>query len=210
MYAKIESGSVVDWLNQLPKQHTFADGSKIGNFDILPEAKQVEEGYYPVIDETPVYDATYEELQLGDTMINADNVTRTYVKVLRDLDIMKGEKLDHIEALRQEKLKKGTFTVGAPVNDTFVFRNNGEGNTTLDVMKAKMAADAGLLDLTSFTWTNSVGEEVVLGVLGFPVFMAAAATYEATIDATAKYKRGEVKALTTQQEVAAYDPKTGW
>lgn len=210
MFAKVEEGAVAQMIKVLPKSYTFGDGSKTGNFDEMPDAVHISEGYYPVEDVIPVFNADYEETVLSSTAIQADKVVRTYTKQYKDLDEMKAAKLEMLERVRQDKLHYGTFAVGAPVNGTFVFRNNGEGQTTVDIMKAKMASDAGLLDLATFSWTDSSGEEVVLGVLGFPVFMAAAATYEATVDGVAKYKRAEIKALSTQEEVAAYDVNAGW
>lgn len=209
-YAKVLNGAVDSYISSLPQVHTFVDGSNTGNFDLMESSVHRSEGFYIVEDIIPVFNADYEEVVLASTDIQADKVVRTYTKQYRDIADLKAEKLDAIEQLRQAKLKRGTFTVGAPVNDTFIFRNNGEGQTTIDVMKVKMGADSGLIDLSTFPWTNADGDDVVIGVLGFPVFMAAAATYEATVDGMAKYKRAEVKALTAHEDVAAYDVEAGW
>ncbi|WP_299074719.1 hypothetical protein [uncultured Paraglaciecola sp.] len=78
MYAKVENNAVVKTMSRLPKQHKLADGKTTGNFDKMPSSVHLKEGFCPVEEKKPKYDAAIQTINLKTEVVGKDKVTRQY------------------------------------------------------------------------------------------------------------------------------------
>lgn len=78
MYAKVENGIVTQ--AYLPTSGTL-NGRTVSNYNLLPESVLLAEGWLPLTENKPEYDADTQELRLTGYTIEADKVTANYEAV---------------------------------------------------------------------------------------------------------------------------------
>lgn len=203
MYAKVENGTVAQTLSRLPKTHTFSDGSKTGNFDAMPVATQVAEGYYPVIENRPTYDVQTQRLAVASDTINAEDVTRNYNAEDIPLSELKATKIAEVELLLSDKLALSQFTYDG---ETFNFHQQAADDAT----QLQTLLGIGFQFPIGFSWTKADGDEHPLNQVEFVNFANTLAGHKLGLIGTAKTHVATIKAFTTAAEVVAYDIEAGW
>ena len=99
MYAKVVSGQVTQ--AHLPTTGEL-DGRTVSNYNLLPESVLLAEGWLPLVEGKPVYDADTQELRLTGYTIEADKVTANYEAVAKEpttderIEAMEGVVMDLI------------------------------------------------------------------------------------------------------------------
>jgi hypothetical protein len=203
MYAKVENGAVVKTMGQLPKVHTFADGSKTGNFDLASSDVRIAEGYYPMTDEVVSFDPKKQVKAFSGYTINADSVVKNYTVVDTDLGVLKANKKAEIERYTQSLVASSKFEF-----DGDVF--------TLDLATPDNAVQLDTVAQTTgvfpdpFSWTDSYGVEVIMNETKFHNFISVLGAYKLGIIVNGKTHKALVDSKTTADEVVDYDFSTGW
>jgi hypothetical protein len=80
MYAKVIDGQVVQI--GLPTTGTLSDGRSVSNYNLLPEAVLLAEGWLPYQENKPEYNPETQYLQLSGYDIQQDKVIANYEAVL--------------------------------------------------------------------------------------------------------------------------------
>jgi hypothetical protein len=75
-YAKVENGQVIQV--GLPTTGTLKDGSTVSGYNFLPESVLLEEGWLPLKDNPPVYNADTEYLERTGYTVGATEVIANY------------------------------------------------------------------------------------------------------------------------------------
>lgn len=203
MYAKVENGEVVELMQKLPKHHTFANGNRTGNFDIIDTATQVAEGYYPVEDVRPNYNPNTQSLLFARYDIEAAVVKRVYQSANIPLADAKAAKIGDINDLLETKLLNSQFTYGGEVF-------NFTPSTASEASELRAALSAGMPFPSGFSWTQANGKEMPMDEASFTAFGLTVAGHKLTLVGTAKAHVANVSALTTVAAVADYDESAGW
>lgn len=203
MYAKVENNSVVETMARLPKSHTFADGGKTGNFDIMDSATHLSEGYYPWNDVKPAHNPDTQRLVFNNYVIGADVVTSDYT--VEDIPIaeLKLSKSLEVQALLDGKLESSQFQF-----DGVTF--NFHPGTAMDAAELKSALLSGLPFQPGLSWTAADGSEYVLTEQSFALFGQTIAGHKLTLIGTAKAHVAAINGLTSAQAVVDYDVTAGW
>lgn len=81
-YAKVENGQAIQI--GLPSTGTLQDGSTVSGYNLLPENILLEEGWLPLVDNKPEYDAETEYLEhtgytIGETEVVVNYTVKTIV-----------------------------------------------------------------------------------------------------------------------------------
>lgn len=202
MYAQVKNGAVVKELRELPKAHRFSDGRSTGNFDLMDQTTRIDEGFYPLIDNPPAYEA-HQRAEPDGYDIGTDLVTKQYIVEVRPIDELRAEKLRELEMLSAEKLNSGTFQFGG---DDFNFSLA----TASSVSELEASVLAGHSFPTPFSWTNAEGAEVPMDHEQFVQFGLAVRNYKLGIFQQQKIHRAMINGLTDAAAVAAYDLAGGW
>jgi len=93
MYIKVENNQVTSGPTTVPNTLTLADGSVITNAGSLSEVELISQGYYPLVDISPVVELAYHTFVSRDYVIEADHVTMQNNHVLMDLAEYKERKI---------------------------------------------------------------------------------------------------------------------
>ncbi len=203
MFVKVENGSVTQTLGTLPRAHTFTNGDKTGNFDLMSIATQVQEGYYPLIKSKPAYNSNFQRLVLVDYTINTDDVTANYVVEDIPINELRSSKINEVELLLDASLANSTLVFG---NSTFNFSEK----MAIDAAELRAAITGGLTFPSGFSWTDASGDEVAMDEAGFNLFGQAIAGHKLGLIGTAKVHIANIKALTDLQAIIDYDVTIGW
>ena len=204
MYAIVENDAVKRYIRELPKQHTFANGGKTGNFDLLDTATQIAEGYYPVVDVRPSVDPRIETLELDSVVIGEDAVTRTYVVVAKDIEVVRTGKIQEIE--RKEASLAGNSLF---LYDEKVWTLSAESSQNVDGLQTAMSLPGATFP-SPFSWTDAYGTEVPMTEAYFQGFAGAMLTAKLTISGASKAHVAAVKTLDDALDIANYDYSAGW
>jgi hypothetical protein len=92
MYAKVVNGQVTQ--AHLPTSGVL-NGRTVSNYNLLPESVLLAEGWLPLVENKPEYDADTQELQLMGYTVETDRVTANYEAVAKLPTIE-----DRLEALK--------------------------------------------------------------------------------------------------------------
>jgi hypothetical protein len=203
MYAKVNEGVVVKVLNTLPKAHTFLDGSKTGNFDIMPDHIHIAEKFYPLVEVKPSYDRRIEDLVVDSDVITSLKVTRTYVTQPKDIDILKSQVIRKIERRRDGLSNQSLFQFS---NEVFVFSEEVASNVT----ELRSLVESGVPFPSPFSWTQEDGTEFPMNEATFISFGQTVGAYKLGLIGAAKTHIAAVNALTSALAVVDYDFSSGW
>lgn len=203
MFAKVENNAVTKYQENLPKAHVFADGSSNGNFDLLDQATQIAEGWYPVEDVKPSFTAEIQRLVLDTTDIQANKVVRTYIVEDIPLAELKAVKFEQIKNLQEEKLNNSTFVFEGEI---FSFSKE----TAENVSQLQAYITSGATFPSPFSWTRTNQTEHPMDQATFTAFGQALAQHKLSIAVAAKTHLATVNALTDAQAIVDYDVTANW
>lgn len=188
---------------ELPQSYRYSDGRTTGNFADMPDAEHKAEGFYPLEEVKPAFDYRIETLEFDHYEEMATKVKKHYVKVARDIDVLKSKKLQSLERHKESMLGNSLF--------------QHDGHVWLLTLQA--ANDATqlqtLVGLTAqfpnpFSWTDADGNEVSMNQLSFTQFATALAAQKLQIIGAAKQHLASINALTDPLQVVEYDFSSGW
>lgn len=150
-YAKVENGSIVEYMNNLPHQMVFADGNRTGDFHHMDVNTQIATGYYPVVGDAPESILQYQIVSQVD-VIEADKVARTYTVSWLPIAEAKTEKMMELNEIKLEKLVQGFEFDGNTYSATIEATQNIQGVMVLINSGETLAAD--------FVYSTSDGTQI--------------------------------------------------
>lgn len=201
MFAKVTDNNI-QIIPTLPTSYTFEDGSKTGGFNLLDADIIRGEGYYPVVDVKPDFNALTETLVVSDISVDGDNVVRTYQAQPIDLQVLKERKYRDIIQEEEALLANSFFLFNGNV-----FRLSLQSVNDATQLQAAIAVSSFP---SNFSWTDVYGNEVPMNEAEFTAFGATLAGQKLNIVGVSKYHRAVVKSLTNAMDVVNYDYSQGW
>lgn len=155
----------------------------------------------PVIDNTPLYDSHYQDLQGPTYIINNHEVSINYTVVSKSLDLLKNSLKASVIQLRDVKESSGIAL-------------NGNLVSTSEASQVKLASAKAYFDIdteaTSIDWNLPSGDFINLtknDVIGMGI---AIGRYIAGCSTTAKNIISQINATTTVEELKVINIDTGW
>lgn len=188
---------------ELPQSYTFADGSTTGNFRDMPDATHKAEGFYPLEEVKPVFDYRIETLEFCHYEEMATKVKKHYVKVARDIDVLKSKKLQSLERHKESMLGNSLFQ-----HDDHVWLLTLQAANDATQLQTLVGLTAQFP--TPFSWTDADGNEVAMDQVQFTQFSTALAAQKLQIIGAAKQHLAAINALTDPLQVVEYDFSSGW
>jgi hypothetical protein len=205
MHIKVENGATKGRvLRELPKVHTFADGSKTGNFDSMDTATHVAEGYYPLEEVKPTYDHRIERLTSYADDIQAAKVVRTWTKESISIEVLKSQKIRKIENYEASLAGNSLFRY-----DDKTWTLSAESASNVDGLQTAMSLPGATFP-NPFSWTDADGNEVPMSEAYFQGFAGTMLVAKLTIAGASKTHKAAVSALTEPLDVVEYDYRAGW
>lgn len=202
MYVEVSNGQIVKKHRELPQEYTYADGRKIGNFNLLPQSEIEAEGFYKINDVIPTYDNRIERVVPGTLVFNGTSATQNYVKESIPLDVLKHNKLTAIGNYSKQLLYSSLFQYNNAIYEL---------STTSTSNASELYVFSTLATFPSnFSWTDADGNEVAMTQTQFNNFVIALGTQKLNIIGVSKYHSAAVSALTDPLLVFNYDFSTGW
>jgi hypothetical protein len=231
MYARVENGQVViyrtlpkQWIftttaNQLTNEQgelytPFTAGSSTGNFDVLPEWMHKAEGFLPLTIVNDSFDPEMYTRDDGVYEIGTDEITLTYTLTplsTEELDLRNAAKLTNIKEIRQREITQ--------LRDQKVLSGFEHNGVRYDTKEDSLRNINGMMNRVQATgefptgfpgWIAENNTITVMTIEEFKAFAIAACDHVATLYAVARAHKDAVDALTTYEDVQAYDIAAGW
>lgn len=203
MYAIVENGIVKKTIKELPITYTFADGSKTGNFNLVPVETLIAEGFYPMTVEDVSFNPKKQIKAFNGYTVNADNVVKNYIAQDIDLAVLKTQKKAEVERHSHSLITSSKFEFAGDI-----FSLNPE-STDNAVQLDTVIQTTGVFP-NPFSWTDAYGIEVAMDQTKFNNFIATLGAYKLGIIVNGKTHKALIDSKTTADEVVDYDFSAGW
>lgn len=209
MYLDTRNGSII---SSLPQQHVFTnsshllirDGSSTGDFNAMDEAFHIAEGFLPLTETTPEYDARYQNVSVNEPVISEDGESATvdYSVIDKDIDQLKAARCSDVNTLRDQKFISG-YSFGGNVYDS-------TPAAVVDVQGVVLSVVMGVELPENFAWKtadNSYVPMVADDVKGLGVALM---NFRTSVYVASWTHKAVINSLETALEVVDYDITEGW
>lgn len=202
MYIKVTENVVDEIFYRLPSQYQFEDGSKTGNFDGMSAVVHRQEGFFPLEDNMPEYDTSYQFVVEDGYQFLEEKIIRNWRVETRDIEALKAEKYTEINNLRDIKISEG-----------FLFNNQlftGDVATLINITAMAASVALGEAIPEAFSWRAADNSDVVMDAETIKAFALVARNHVYACHLAARQHKLAIEVLESAADVAGYDVQANW
>lgn len=203
MYVDIRNGQN-NILESLPASFKFSNGNTTGNFRNLAISVQIANGFLPLTENKPEYDARIQTIIPNDVVIASDNksASRIWNIATIPIDTLKNFRLNQINKLRDQKLDGGFVYNDVIYNSDQKAIDNVQGVILSLVIGASLSQD--------FTWRAKDDSFILMDEQHLNNLGIALRDFRYTVYSQSWRHKDIITALNTASDIVEYDIFSGW
>lgn len=205
MFVKVDkkTNAILGTMKTLPKQYTFSDGRRTGNFDIAKPEVYMEEGFYPLVVKKDNYNPEYQAL-VKEVSFDAEGKVGTLHYIAADISV---ENIKHKKGKILSEKRNSKELTACTYKEKLIYCNE----KSLNAVARKISA----LSLNSgfegeVTWYCDDGDTLLLNLDELKELQVILEERDQHLRDTKASFKAAIETLSSSKDVSEYDIEGGW